>query len=98
MENKHHAAGHERTLALLFEHPMSHNIEWKDVVRLLQTIGVVREGGHDTTHATVNGHTVMLHHTHEKTLTGDQVMQLRHFLRGAGIELPTGATGDKGGK
>jgi hypothetical protein len=77
---------------------MSHNIEWKDVLHLLQTIGTVRDGGHDTTHATVNGHTVMLHHTHEKTLTGDQVMQLRHFLRASGIQPPdaaggTGATG-----
>ena len=84
----HRAATHERILAMLFTHPLSHNIEWRDVIHLLQSIGTTAEGGHDTLHVTVNGKTVVLHGAHHKTLDQNQVMQLRHFLRAAGIAAP----------
>ncbi len=91
MTSAHRAGAHERTLGMLFEHPMSHNIEWRDVLQLLAAIGTTKEGGHDTLHATVNGKTVILHGTHHKTLGSEQVMQLRHFLRDAGVQ-PAPAT------
>jgi hypothetical protein len=87
----HRAAVHERTIEMLFAHPLSRNIEWRDVVHLLQSIGTTTEGGHDTLHATVNGQTVILHGTEHKALRAEQVMQLRHFLRAAGVEVPGGA-------
>ena len=93
MASVHRAGTHERTLGMLFEHPLSHNIEWRDVVQLLAAIGTTKEGGHDTLHATVNDKTVILHGTHHKTLGSEQVMQLRHFLRDAGVEPPQAAKG-----
>ena len=93
MASVHRAGTHERTLGMLFEHPLSHNIEWRDVVQMLAAIGTTKEGGHDTLHATVNGKTVILHGTHHKTLGSEQVMQLRHFLRDAGVEPPHLAKG-----
>lgn len=84
----HRAAAHERILEMLFAHPLSHNIEWRDALHLLQSIGTTSEGGHDTLHATVNGKTVILHGTEHKALREEQVMQLRHFLRDAGVEVP----------
>jgi hypothetical protein len=91
MTSAHRAGAHERILGMLFEHPMSHNIEWRDVLQLLDAIGSTKEGGHDTVHATVNGKTVILHGTHHKALGSEQVMQLRHFLRDAGVQ-PAPAT------
>ena len=87
----HRAGTHQRTLELLFEHPMSHNIEWRDVVGFLDSIGTTTQGGHDSLHATINGKTVALHGTAHKTLSNEHVMKLRHFLRDAGVDVP-GAT------
>ena len=86
MPSVHRAAAHQRTLAMLFEHPLSHNIEWKDVLHFLESIGTTAEGGHGSLHVAVNGKTAVLHGTKRKTLDDTQVMQLRHFLRNAGIE------------
>lgn len=93
MTSPHRAAAHQRTLEMLFEHPMSHNIEWRDVKHLLDSLGTTTPGGHDTVHATINGRTAMLHDTARKTLTAEQVAQLRHFLRDVGV-VPPGV--DKG--
>lgn len=86
-------ASHERTLGMLFEHPTSHNIEWRDVIHMLDSIGATADGGHDGLRATVNGKTVVFHHAYQKALTDDQVHQMRHFLRDAGIQPPHPAKG-----
>jgi len=88
MTSVHRAASHERILGMLFEHPMSHNIEWNDVVHLLQAIGTAVAGHHDTLHVTINNETVVLHRPKHKALAEDQIMQIRHFLRRAGVEPP----------
>jgi hypothetical protein len=88
MPTVHRAAAHERTLEMLFAHPLSGNIEWRDVLHLLDSVGTTAEGGHDTVHVTVNGQATVLHGTRHKTLGEEQVMQLRHFLRAAGVEAP----------
>ena len=88
MESTHRAASHQRTLGMLFQHPMAHSIEWKDIVTLLESLGTTTQGGHDTLHATVNNVTVVLHRPKHKDVPQEQVMQLRHFLRQAGIEPP----------
>jgi hypothetical protein len=78
---------------MLFEHPISHNIEWRDVIRMLDSLGTTAEGGHDGLRVTVNDKTVVFHHTQDKTLNAEQVQQMRHFLRDAGVELPHHAKG-----
>jgi hypothetical protein len=86
-------ASHERTLGLLFEHPTSHNIEWRDVDSLLNSLGTATEGANGAVHITVNGQTVVLHRPKHKDVTEEQVIELRHFLRRAGIEPPHPAKG-----
>jgi hypothetical protein len=88
MPSAHRAASHERTLGMLFEHPMPHNIEWRNVVHLLEALGTTVDGTHDSVHVTVNNETVVLHRPKHKDLTEEQVMQVRHFLLRAGIEPP----------
>jgi hypothetical protein len=84
---------HERTLGMLFEHPLPHNIEWRDVVRMLESLGTAVDGTSDSLHVTVNNETVVLHRPKHKDVAADQVMELRHFLRRAGVAPPHPAKG-----
>ena len=34
---------HQATLAKILAHPVSHNIQWHDVLSLLESVGTVRE-------------------------------------------------------
>ena len=43
---EHLTSHHRATLRRIFEHPVSHNIAWRDVVSLLEAIGTV-ERHHD---------------------------------------------------
>jgi hypothetical protein len=39
--SEHLTSHHRETLRKIFEHPVSHNIEWHDVVSLLEAVGTV---------------------------------------------------------
>ena len=99
MTSVHRAASHQRVLGMLFEHPMSRNIEWREVVHLLEALGTAVDGSHDCLHVTVNKETVVLHRPRHKDLAEEQIIQVRHFLTRAGIEPPhssKGPNGDRG--
>lgn len=92
----------EHTLAAVFGHPLQHNIHWRDVLHLCQAIGgevqVLRDQRLRLRLTT--GEYQFWIHTHTQpgsgTLQEDEVLQLRRFLKLAGIE-PAGdsrATGD----
>ena len=73
-----------RVLDRVFQHPLSHNLSWREVIELFETAGQV-----DHTH---NGKLVLKLGTehlvfetaHEKDLSSDEVMALRHLLSRAG--------------
>jgi len=88
MDSVHRAGSHQRTLGLLFEHPLNHNIEWRAVVHLLQSLGTAVDGAHDSLHVTVNNKSVVLHRPTHKDLAEADIVQIRHFLLGAGVEPP----------
>ena len=88
-DSDHRAASHQRTLGILFEHPIARNAEWRDVVHLLESLGTVVDGAKGTVHVTVNGQSTVFHRPKHKDVTdGDQLMQIRHFLLRAGVEPP----------
>jgi hypothetical protein len=77
--------GHHRaTLEKIFNHPVSHNIQWHDVLSLLEQVADVtaehdgryrvRLGSETETFDTPKGH----------DLTEQQVVDLRRMLKGAG--------------
>jgi hypothetical protein len=82
----HRAGSHQRTLDMLFEHPMSHNIEWRDIVTLLESLGTAVEGAHGALHATINKQSVVLHRPKHKDVPQEEIINIRHFLRRAGVE------------
>lgn len=90
MSSPHRAAAHERILGMLFEHPMSHNIEWRDFVHMLGALGRLVEEPNGSLHFTVNGETLVMHRPHKgKDLTEEQITQVRHFFRKVGIAPPS---------
>jgi hypothetical protein len=74
-------SSHQRTFDRIFQHPISHNLEWRDIHALLGEIaGVVKEHN-GSLKVTRNGQTLFLHPTSKKDVTEmDKVMALRHFL------------------
>jgi hypothetical protein len=75
---------HLRTLEALFRHPAAHNLEWMDVVALIEKIGAVHQKANDKFAFEVGGEHYMMHKPHTKDLTGSEVADLRHFLQRAG--------------
>ena len=76
-----HLNGHHRkTLASIFRHPASHNVEWHDVLSLLNCLGSVGErhgGGYEIT---IDANRADLGRPHGKDLTGDELRHLVAFL------------------
>ncbi len=75
---------HLRTLEALFRHPTAHNLEWMDVVALIEKIGAVHQQANDKFAFDVGGEHYLMHKPHTKDLTSSEVVDLRHFLQRAG--------------
>src|SRR5258708_32887551 len=56
-EPEHRRNHHRNTLRQLFQHPVSHNIEWSAVVSLLEAVGSVTEQPHGKVSVTVRSET-----------------------------------------
>jgi hypothetical protein len=71
----------QRTLDRIFQHPISHNLEWRDVHSLLEGMGDVSKEHNGSLKVTRNGQTLVLHPTSKKDVTEmEEVMKLRHFI------------------
>jgi hypothetical protein len=75
---------HLATLEALFRHPAAHNLEWMDVVALIEKIGTVGQKGDNKFTFDVGGEHHLIHKPHGKDLTSSEVADLRHFLQRAG--------------
>jgi len=72
---------HQRTFERIFQHPISHNLEWRDVHALLSEIATVEKEHNGSLKVTRNGQVLVLHPTSNKDVTEmHEVMTLRHFL------------------
>ena len=76
---------HRKVLHALFAHPISANIDFKDVVRALESLGAeVDAKSGNRIGVTLNGHTAAFTHvTH--SLPKDEVVQIRKFLEACGL-------------
>jgi hypothetical protein len=77
---------HRKVLHSLFEHPVSANISFKDVERVLADLGAeldTRSG--DRVAVELNGRSAVFHRAHH-SMAKDEVVGLRHFLTECGID------------
>jgi len=75
---------HRNTLRQIFQHPVSHNIEWHAVVSLLEAIGSVVEHRDDMVAVTVGSGTEFFDAPAHKEIDTQTVVDLRRMLSGAG--------------
>jgi hypothetical protein len=75
---------HRTTLREIFEHPTSHNVEWRAVLSLLESIGTVDEHRGAKLAVTIGGQTEHFEPAGKKDVDEDTVVKLRHMLSVAG--------------
>jgi hypothetical protein len=72
---------HLRTYNTIFQHPVSHNLNWREVRSMFEHLGEVTEEANGNLKITRNGQTLVLHRPNTKDVANaDEVMSLRHFL------------------
>jgi hypothetical protein len=80
-----HLSGHHReTLDRIFQHPAGHNIEWRDVLSLLEAVASVQETHKGRYLVTLGAETETFEPPKGKDIDAQQVVDLRRMLRNAG--------------
>jgi hypothetical protein len=83
-EPEHLSNHHRTTLRQIFEHPTSHNVEWRAVISLLEAIGTVTEHRGGKLAVTVGTQTEHFDPAGKKDVDTETVIALRHMLSVAG--------------
>jgi hypothetical protein len=72
---------HLRTYNSIFQHPVSHNLEWRNVRSLFNHVAEVVEQPNGNLRVTRNGQSMVLHTPRTKDVADvEELMELRHFL------------------
>jgi hypothetical protein len=87
---------HRNTLRQIFQHPVSHNIEWHAVVSLLEAIGSVVEHHDGMVAVTVRSQTEFFDVPARKDIDTQTVVDLRRMLSSAGYGPNAEEAGAKG--
>ncbi len=69
----------------IFNHPVSHNIQWHDVLSLLASVGAATEEHDGRYKVTLGPETETFDVPRHRDIDEQQVIDLRRMLRGAGI-------------
>jgi hypothetical protein len=78
--------GHHRaTVEKIFRHPASHNIQWHDVLSLLESVAEVTERHGAKYKVTLGPETETLEAPKGSDIDEQMVIDLRRMLKGAGI-------------
>lgn len=85
---------HQATLDSLFAHPLSANIDPRQVFAVIESLGgEVSHGGHGQVVVKLNGHHHGFHDTRH-AFSREEVIAVRKFLELAGVGPQTGIAGD----
>jgi hypothetical protein len=86
---------HRKVYDRIFQHPMPHNLEWREVWSMLSAMGDTKtlEENNGNLKVTRNGQTLVLHRSRTKVLADKrELMHIRHFLERSGAPVPTSAS------
>jgi hypothetical protein len=84
-EGKELDGHHRATVEKIFNHPVGHNIQWHDVVSLLQNVGTVTDEHDGKVTVTLGPETETFTAPRHADIDEQQVVDLRRMLKGAGI-------------
>jgi hypothetical protein len=77
---------HRDTLEQIFERPSSGNVEWQEVLGLLQAVGDVVEEPNGRYRVTLGAETEVVDRPHGKDVDVQLLVDLRRMLRNAGLQ------------
>jgi hypothetical protein len=83
-QSDHLDSRHRDTLRQIFEHPASHNIEWRAVMSLLEAVGSVDVRHDGKVAVTVGPELAFLEPPSGKDIDTQMVVDLRRILTSAG--------------
>jgi hypothetical protein len=93
----HFSSHHRDTLRKIFSHPTSGNIEWRDVLSLLEYVGTITEERNGKFRVTLGSETEVLEAPRGKDLDEQMIVDLRRMLGQAGLSPVDGTpTPDEG--
>jgi hypothetical protein len=76
---------HTDTLEKIFNHPASGNVEWRQVLSLLEAVGTVTERHNGRFEVTLGDETEVLDAPKDKDVDKQMIVDLRRMLTGAGF-------------
>jgi hypothetical protein len=92
-----HLSGHHRdTLLKIFQQETNHNVEWHDVVSLLDEVGSIEQQHDDMFLFRIGQETEVLKRPSGKDIDGQQLVDLRRILTSAGYDNVAADLEDKG--
>jgi len=80
--NEHHA----RTLREIFEHPVARNLEWPDVLSLMEHLGSVQQRHDGKYQIQIGTAQTIIERPHHKDFELTELLRLRTFLKQAGFD------------
>ena len=80
---------HQATVTRIFSHPVSHNIQWHDVLSLLEHLDAVTAEHDGRYEVTLGAETQTFDAPRGHDIDEQQVIDLRRMLTGAGVTPPT---------
>lgn len=87
---------HQRTYNAIFQHPISHNLAWREVHALFREMGELTTETNGNLKVTRNGQTLTLHTPRYKDVaTAEELMNLRHFIERSEPPVTDGAETEK---
>jgi hypothetical protein len=74
------------TLGHIFQHPITHNLEWRDIRGLFETLGEVEHEHNGNLKVTLHGNTTVFHSPADSNVaTVEEITKIRHFLHESGV-------------
>lgn len=93
---EHLNSHHRDTLLQIFEEKTNYNVEWHDVMSLLEAIGSVEQRHDDMFVFRIGEQTEVLRRSSDKDIDGQQLVDLRRMLASAGYDTVAAELEDKG--
>jgi len=76
---------HVDTVEKIFGHPASGNVEWRQVLSLLEAVGTVTERHNGRVEVTLGDETEVFDPPKDKDVDAQMIVDLRRMLAGAGF-------------
>jgi hypothetical protein len=77
---------HRVTLEKIFRHPLSGNVEWRQVLSLLEAVGTATQEPNGKVKVELGGQTEVLQPPDGKDVDRQLIVDLRRMLTNAGLE------------